>query len=942
MLTITKITSAAAAERYFEGLVHSGAEHYYGGRAGGEPPGRWFGASESLGVMPGSIARPGELGHLLAGESLAGERLVQRGKDHTPGWDLTFSAPKSVSAVWAVADDDLRAQIAAAHEAAVSAALNFLSQEAGFTRRGHAGVRAEHVSLIGTSYQHSTSRAEDPHLHTHAIVANLARRADGSWGAIESHPLFINRLAAGSLYQAELAHRLVALGFSLEPGDGGTFAVTGVPDSVTHAWSSRHNAMPVHGQGPAAEAAWAKDRPAKGVIDRPILFAKWQLEAATHGFTLDAIRAIRSSHGQPAELYVDFQRVLRELTAENSTFTKATLIQRLACASYGHLDAAQVTARADRLLAAAGRLHSPFVSAALADKFGNASYTTKRHLAIERRMVRDLGWLARPRGRHFGGRAASRRALDAAITNLSVQQQVAANVVSGPARLGVITGSAGAGKTATMKAVHDAYRRSGYRVIGLAAANAAARELENGSGIRSTSVAKFLSDHTRRLDLPTLDERQKILVRVARAHRTPVHLGEIEKTAAALGGLTSQEIKAIASDQMHRSGRFDPDQAVAAKAATLANRTGMPGEASRIAVLRQKASRTANAWADAKMTGQKITLPPRRKSPWALNRKTVVVLDEAAMVDTTSLARVARGVRRAGSKLILLGDDSQLQAIGPGGGFTVAREIADAAGAHAQLLENRRQHATHHQTAAEHLRKGRVAEALAIYDHEGSVHVADRADLARELVTQWATDHVANPGDSHIILTANHSDGSQLNKQAQAELRRRGLLGDVVATELQTARQGKQDLYAGDRILFRANDRQTGVINGDVGVVRGTDQHGHIRVALAGGGEVAFDPRVYTDWHLGYASTIHRSQGSTVDRCYWLTSPTDSREAAYVAATRHRRSLHIFIDKDLHQTITNTRAAARSERERVLAGAARSLSRRRDKRLALADVSHSR
>ncbi len=865
MLTITKITSASGAVKYFEELAHGGAVGYYGGPSG-EPPGRWFGASESLGVMPGSVVQVGELGHLLAGETLAGERLVQQTRDHCPGWDLTFSAPKSVSSLWAVADDGLRNQIAAAHEAAVSSALAYLSQEAGFTRRGHAGIKAEHVSLIGTAYEHSTSRAEDPHLHTHAIVANVARREDGSWGAIESHPLFQSRLAAGSLYQAELAHRLVELGFSLDVGDGGTFNVTGVPDSITHAWSSRHNAMPVHGQGPLAERAWAQDRPAKGTIDRPSLFARWQLEAATHGFTLDAIRAIRSSHGQPAELYVDFQRVLRELTAENSTFTKATLIQHLAVASYGHLDATQVTARADRLLEAAGRAWSPFVPAGLADKFGNATFTTKPHLASERRMVHDLGWLARPRGKYFGGRAASRRAVDAAINGLSPEQQIAANVVTGPARLAVITGSAGSGKTATMKAVRQAYERSGYRVIGLAQANAAARELENGSGIRSTSVAKFLSDHTRRLDLPTLREREQILTRVARAHCTPPDWSSIRSTAAALSSLTPAEVKAIAIDQMHRSGRFDPDQAAADKAAILAARTGMPREASRIAVLSQKASRAVSAFADSKLTGQKVKLPPRRRSEWALNPRTLVVLDEAAMVDTNSLAKVAREARRAGAKLILLGDDQQLQAIGPGGGFVAAREIADATGAHAQLTDNRRQHLTHHQSAADLLRRGRMAEALAIYDRDGAVHVADRKDLAKQLVTQWANDHVAHPSDSQAILAASHIDGEELNKQAQAELRRRGLLGDVVATDLQTTRQGHTDLYAGDRILFRANDRQTGVINGDVGVVRGMDEKGHIRVALADGGrEVAFDPKTYTDFHLAYASTIHRSQGSTVD-----------------------------------------------------------------------------
>lgn len=941
MLTVTKIQNASGCVRYFEGQVR-GAVGYYG-KQSGEPAGRWFGASESLGVLPGSQVKPGELGHLLSGESLSGERLTQQTKDHCPGWDLTFSAPKSVSAIWAGADDDLRAQITDAHDAAVSSALAYLSQEAGFTRRGHAGVRAEHVPLVGMKYEHSTSRAEDPHLHTHCIVSNLARREDGSWGALESHPLFITRLAAGSLYQAELAHRLVALGFSLEPGDGGTFNVTGVPSAITHAWSSRHNAMPVHGQGPAAERAWAQDRPAKGTIDRPSLFSRWQLEAATHGFTLDAISAIRShGHGQPANLYCDWQQIIRRLTEADSTFTKADLVQHLAIASYGHLDATQIQARADRLLAAVGRLHSPFVPAGLADKFGNQTYTTRRHLILERKMVHDLGWLARPRGRHFGGRAASRKAVDAAMAGLALEQQIATNGVTGPARLAVITGSAGSGKTATMRAVREAYVRSGYRVIGLAQANAAARELEKGSGIRSTSVAKFLSDHSRRLDLPTQHEREQILTRVARAHRTPPDWSSIRPTAAALSGLTPAEVKAIAIDQMHRSARFDPDQAVAAKAATLANRTGTPPMASRFAVLHQRVGRKAANYLEGKMTGQKVKLPPRRQSPWALNKRTVVVLDEAAMVDTNSLAKVAREARRAGAKLVLLGDDAQLQSIGAGGGFVAARELADATGSHARLSENRRQQLGHHQSAAELLRSGRVAEALAIYDREGAVHVAEQKDLTQQLVQQWAADHTAHPQDSQVILAASHIDGAALNELAQAELRRLGLLGERVAVDLETARQGKQSLYVGDRVLFRANDRRTGVINGDTGCVRGTDQQGRIRVALAGGGEVVFDPRIYQDFHLAYASTIHKSQGATTDRAYWLVSPTETRESAYVAASRHRKSLNVYIDTSMKQSISAMKETTKTERERVLAGTSRSLSRQRTKRLAIADISHAR
>jgi len=141
-------------------------EDYY--LNGGEPPGWWWGAGATSLKLRGLVARH-ELQQLLDGFSPKGERLTQNaGRDNRrPGWDLTFSAPKSVSVLWSQADAEARRQIQEAHLAAVKAGLHYLETEAAFTRRGKAGLERERTGLLVAGFEHGTSRAGDPQLHTH-------------------------------------------------------------------------------------------------------------------------------------------------------------------------------------------------------------------------------------------------------------------------------------------------------------------------------------------------------------------------------------------------------------------------------------------------------------------------------------------------------------------------------------------------------------------------------------------------------------------------------------------------------------------------------------------------------------------------------------------------------------------------------------------------------
>ncbi len=212
MLSVSKISAAGAqgAARYYGSL---GREDYY--TKGGEPPGTWTGkGAEKLGLS-GTVGESELLKAFQGYHPSSGEALIKNaGEKHAPGWDATFSAPKSVSTAWAVSDADTSQAIQAAHAAAVKEAVKYLEDEAVFSRRGHGGeIREQTQGLIAAEFEHSTNRNQDPDLHTHVLIFNVAERQDGSWGGVDLDTRY--KMAAGALYRVELAFLLKEMGFSI-------------------------------------------------------------------------------------------------------------------------------------------------------------------------------------------------------------------------------------------------------------------------------------------------------------------------------------------------------------------------------------------------------------------------------------------------------------------------------------------------------------------------------------------------------------------------------------------------------------------------------------------------------------------------------------------------------------------------------------------------------
>lgn len=259
----------------------------------------------------------------------------------------------------------------------------------------------------------------------------------------------------------------------------------------------------------------------------------------------------------------------------------------------------------------------------------------------------------------------------------------------------------------------------------------------------------------------------------------------------------------------------------------------------------------------------------------------VLVIDEAGMVGTRQMRRILEEADRAGAKVVLAGDPEQLQAIEAGAPL---RRIVERHGA-VEIAEVRRQRESWQRQATKELATGRTAEALGRYEAAGAVHGHDTSDEARRaLVDDWLADRRREPTGSQMLMAYTRADVAELNRLARDALRAEGQLGPDQRVE---TTRGERAFAIGDRVMFLRNDRSLGVKNGSLGTLLWLSAS-EMEVRLDDGRHVRFDRKDYADLAHGYAATVHKMQGATVDRTYVLASRSMNRHASYVAMSRHR------------------------------------------------------
>ncbi len=293
-----------------------------------------------------------------------------------------------------------------------------------------------------------------------------------------------------------------------------------------------------------------------------------------------------------------------------------------------------------------------------------------------------------------------------------------------------------------------------------------------------------------------------------------------------------------------------------------------------------------------------------------LTARDVLVIDEAGMIGSRQMDRVLLAAEQAGAKVVLVGDAEQLQAIEAGAAF---RALTERHGA-AEITQIRRQREDWQRNATRELATGRTGEALDRYEGAGMVQGHATREAAREaVVAGWDGVRQVHPEASQVMLAHTRADVAELNILARARMRDAGALGDEEV--LQTER-GPRAFAPGDRVMFLKNERSMGVKNGSLGTVKEISSGGlAVRLDGADQRQVRFDLKDYAEIDHGYASTIHKSQGVTVDHGHVLATDGLDRHGAYVGMSRHREALsvHYGIDdfKDraaLTRTLSRERA----------------------------------
>lgn len=781
MLSIGKL--GAGQERYYTERVAEGAEDYYSGR--GEAEGYWLGsAAVDLG-LDGKVDPEGLTAMLTGRHPATGEPLGLRhvsGRGPVPGFDLTFSAPKSVSLTWALGGEGAGFEVAAAHRASVAAALDYMERQACWTRHGHGGREfVKGNGFLAAAYLHRSSRAGDPQLHTHVLVANATRGPDGRWTRLYHPAIYDHAKTAGYIYEANLRWELTRrLGVRWQEVANGIAEIEGFDPDHLRAFSTRRaeilaatapDASARARQVAALDTRRAKDRD----ITAESLRERWRAKAEEIGFDRETIRGTFDRDREVAPTRIAASDLADALTARASHFDRRDAIQAVADQLRAGAPAAEVEEIADAFLA----LDSVI---AVGETAKGPRLTTERIWEIEREALASARAMVATDGHAVVDEVSVARILAARSTIKPDQRAMVERLTTGGEQLVVVVGEAGTGKTFATVAAAEAWAGAGVG-LRVAAPTWRAANVLRSEGLDATSVARLL--------------------------------GELDRG--------------------------------------------------------------------------------RRPLP----RGSVLLVDEAGMVDSATLARLIDHARAADAKLVLVGDPAQLGEIEAGGLFSsiVARVepvVLDEVIRHNHDLDRE---------GARRIREGRGAEAIEVYRSAERVVVCEDPEARREeMVGDWWRSFAA--GDDALMVAKRNAEVARLNALAREVMRSEGRLGE---REIEV---GEGRFAVGDQVITRVNDHRAGIYNRERWRVEAIDAEGH-GVELQG---VDTDRRVTVGADYlerenpsdgapalqhAYAATTYQAQGSTVDRAYVMADPSMDRQELYVAASRSRDETFFYATPEI-------------------------------------------
>lgn len=760
------------------------------------------------------------------------------------GFDLTFSVPKSVSTLWAVADAGTQALIARAHQAAIQDVLGVIERDVAMTRIGAAGPRGavaqvEIRGLIAAAYDHYDSRSSDPQLHTHLVISNRVQAVrDGKWRTLDSRALHNAVTGLSEHYNAVLSdHLALLLGVGWEsrergPGRSMAWEIAGVPQGLMDEFSSRTHAIEEakdrlvgeyvakHGRRPSSKVLWQirqqatlETRPAKRQRSLSELTSRWRHRAGQH-LERDPVAWARQllteaetepllrADDIPGEVLDELgQMVVAVVGERRSTWrrwnlhaeaVRQSMPWRFASTDDRDVVVGMITDAAEQaslaltppaLASTPARFQRADGSSAFRPRHATV-YSSTDILAAEDRLLAASADRSAPTvGLETIEQAAHNPGSGGVVLSGDQEEAVAKIAVSGRV-VDVLVGPAGSGKTATMNTLRRAWEttRGSGSVVGLAPSAAAAAVLAEDLDVETENTAKWLFEH--------------------------------------------------------------------------------------------------------------------RRGTWNLEPGQLVIVDEASLAGTLALDQITAHAAELGAKVLLVGDPQQLSAVDAGGAFgLIVRDRPDSP----RLSELHRFAHAWEKHASLGLRLGN-ADVIEDYIGHDRVHDGDYDQILEQAYTAWKADR--DSGKSTLLIAETLETVSALNARARMDRIAAGQVADEPGVGLHDGNHAS----GGDVVVTRRNDRRLAlgrgwVKNGDRWIITGTRTDGSVGVrrehsrwrttlTLPAG-------YVANDLELAYASTAHRAQGSTVDTAHAIVhSPQMTRESLYVAMTRGREANHVYVATD--------------------------------------------
>ncbi len=787
------------------------------------------------------------------------------------GFDFVFSPPKSVSAAWAIADETTRETIYAAHRQTLTDMIEHIEKHSVYSRVGKGGVaQIKTRGAIVSAFDHWDSRSNDPHLHTHAVFANKVQGEDGKWRTLDSQALYADLVAHSELHQNMLADEITRrLGVGWDTHDRGEnrqpgFEISHVPQELLTAFSTRSEQIKVnldglvddflerHGRSPSGDE-WLTLRQQATLFERPRKQEHHSLNSLRDQWIATAERTM----GMPVE------QIMADIMANQPT------ARALSAADVG----------SEHIAAFAHATHDQLT-------LSKSTWTRANIRAEVSRRTREL------RMATITDRVELLEHITEATVALSIPLQ-APDLIDPPASL-----TRSDGRTVFTR--EDQERFSSHAVLGAEQSLLDTAELpltddvaiDRATVKAVTAQLNLSTDQAHAVEhLATGHATLGVLVGPAGSGKTTTLKG-LARTWEATHGAGS--VIAMAPSAVAAEIMGDELSLTAHTQAKWLHETQGPGAQKR----RANITKFKTALQSKKLTPagrKKLTLVvaslQETDRQFTMRPGQLVLVDEAAMADTMSLAQVAEQARTVGAKLVFIGDPQQLDSPGAGG----AMKLLVNDGYSVELTELHR-FENRWEAEATRLLRNRDTDVIETYERHGRIHSGEPEAVVDQVYAAWSADRSTGK-DSVMIAPTNHLT-NDLNLRAQQD----GLEAGRLHTAIGRTTHGDR-IHIGDTLVTRKNERQVvdsagnWVKNGNRWIVTGSNGHNVTAHRIDNPGvTVMFTPKLLAESvELGYAATINRAQGLTADTTHTIATAHMDAGGLYVGMSRGRQSNDVYV-----------------------------------------------